>query len=291
MSFFVHVNASLRLPVKRENCLNKLPDVSVLDLDSHNGWLTIWFNQPEKRNPLTDQMRQELTAVLQCVCDDRDVRGITLRGRGGIFCAGGDLKAFRALASGSMSREAIVSMSCDIGRLLALVNSMPQLVVAIVEGAAIAGGFGLACCADVVLCEADAKFAMTETAIGLSPAQIAPYVIQKLGYSTARRLMLTAAKFDGAGALEIGFADELRNDLSELEAVEMQIRKQLLSCAPGAVADSKALILALNKVSDADQVIELAAQNFADRVQSPEALEGIGSFFEKRKPAWVVRPD
>ncbi len=270
--------------------MNNLPDVSVLDLQSDSGWLTVWFNQPEKRNPLTDQMREELSAVLNTVRDDRSVRGITLRGRGGVFCAGGDLKAFKELASGAATRQSTIVMSSDIGHLLALVNSMPQLVVAIVEGAAIAGGFGLACCADVVLCEASAKFAMTETAIGLSPAQIAPYVIQKLGYPTARRLMLTAARFDGVGALDVGFADELGDDMAELDALEMQLRKQLLSCAPGAVADSKALILALNGVTDRDQIIDIAAQNFADRVQSSEALEGISSFFEKRKPSWVLKP-
>lgn len=270
--------------------MNHLPDVSVLDLQSENGWLTIWFNQPEKRNPLTDQMREELISVLNAVRDDRTVRGITLRGRGGIFCAGGDLKAFKTLASGTASRQSTIEMSSDIGRLLALVNSMPQLVVAIVEGAAIAGGFGLACCADVVLCEVSAKFAMTETAIGLSPAQIAPYVIQKLGYPTARKLMLTAARFDGTGALAVGFADELGDGAEALETLETQLRKQLLGCAPGAVADTKALILALNSVTDPDQVIDIAAQNFADRTQSPEALEGISSFFEKRKPSWVSKP-
>lgn len=270
--------------------MSNLPDVSVLDLQSDTGWLTIWFSQPEKRNPLTDQMREELASVLAAVREDRTVRGITLRGRGGVFCAGGDLKAFKTLASGSASRQSTIEMSSDIGHLLAMVNSMPQLVVAIVEGAAIAGGFGLACCADVVLCESSAKFAMTETAIGLSPAQIAPYVIQKLGYPTARRLMLTAARFDGAGALKVGFADDLGDDAAALEALESQLRKQLLSCAPGAVADSKALILALNGVTDRSQIIDIAAQNFADRVQSPEALEGISSFFEKRKPSWASKP-
>lgn len=271
--------------------MNNLPDVSVLELQCAPGWLTIWFSQPEKRNPLTDQMREELISVLDAVRDDSSVRGITLRGRGGVFCAGGDLNAFKTLASGDVSRQSAIEMSSDIGRLLAKVNSMPQLVIAIVEGAAIAGGFGLACCADVVLCEANAKFAMTETAIGLSPAQIAPFVIQKLGYPTARKLMLTAAKFDGNGALKVGFADELGADAAALEVLEIQIRKQLLRCAPGAVADTKALILALNGVTDPDQVIDMAAQNFADRVQSPEALEGISSFFEKRKPSWVLSPD
>ena len=154
-------------------------ETRVIELEQSEHWLTIWFNQPEIRNPLTDDMRAELMEVLGKCRDNNQIRGITMRGRGGIFCAGGDLKSFRSLASGEKSRESILSMSTDIGDLLATVNTMPQAVFAVVEGAAMAGGFGLACCADVVICQRSAKFAMTETAIGLSPAQIAPYAIHK----------------------------------------------------------------------------------------------------------------
>lgn len=271
--------------------MEKLPEFSVLQVDSKSGWLTVWFNQPRVRNPLTDQMREELSALLEFVRDDRRIRGITLRGRGGVFCAGGDLKSFAALASGEVSRQSIVALSSDIGHLLKLVNSMPQPVIAVVEGAAIAGGFGLACCADIVLCDRNAKFALTETAIGLSPAQIAPYVIQKLGFPMARRLMLTAARFDGEAALKYGFADELADNSAALEALELDIKKMVLACAPGAIADTKALILALRGVTDSDQTVGIAAQNFADRMQSPEAKEGISAFFEKRKPSWFSSID
>lgn len=259
----------------------------VIELEHSDHWLTVWFNQPEIRNPLTDQMRVKLLATLTHVRDDKAVRGITLRGRGGVFCAGGDLKSFKSLASGEHSRDSILSMSADIGELLATVNSMPQAVIAVVEGAAMAGGFGLACCADVVICERNAKFAMTETAIGLSPAQIAPYAIQKLGYATARRLMVTAARFTGLEAHEYGFADFLAESGDELQRHEHDIRQSVLRCAPGAVADTKRLLHGLQSI-DQQSVIDYAAVNFADRVESGEALEGISSFFEKRKPEWSV---
>jgi len=266
--------------------LQKFPPVTVLELELESGWLTIWFNQPKIRNPLTDAMRSELLAVLLAVSNDRSIRGITLRGRGGFFCAGGDLKAFRQLADGESDRQSTTIMSKDIGVLLDTVNSMPQVVLAFIEGAAMAGGFGLACCADVVVCSASAKFAMTETSIGLSPAQIAPYTIQKLGYATARRLMLTAARFDGRGALEHGFADLLGDTIAEMEEHERVIRAQVAGCAPGAIADTKALILEL-KDAGRSQLIDIAAENFTRRVESEEALEGINSFFEKRKPSWA----
>jgi isohexenylglutaconyl-CoA hydratase len=267
-----------------------LQKTETLELELKQGWLTIWFNQPDNRNALSDALVAELGDVLKNVRDDRTVRGITMRGRGGVFCAGADLKNFKDNFQQSGDRAAIIRMSSGAAEIFDLVNTAPQVVIVLVEGAAMAGGFGLACCADVVLCESGARFAMTETAIGVSPAQISPFVIQKLGYAIGRRLMLTAARFDGTKAHELGFADFIADDVPGLEAIEMQLRKQVLGAAPGAVAATKEL---LGQISGQprEKVIRLAAENFADRMVSDEAREGIASFFEKRKPNWVVKPE
>ncbi len=269
--------------------MTKLPDVSAVDPQFKNGWLTIWFDQPENRNALSSELVADLLAVLEAVREDRTVRGITLRGRGGVFCAGGDLKAFNKGQVDGQSRENVIASSKHGAVMFDLINSMPQVTIALIEGAAMAGGFGIACCADVVICEASARFAMTETRIGLSPAQISPFVIQKLGYATARRLMLTAARFDGSEAHALGFADILGDDVDALEAHEMQIRKQVLACAPGAIADTKALILMQPGMSR-QEIVQAAAENFAGRMLSEEAHEGIASFLEKRKPIWKSEP-
>lgn len=267
----------------------ELPDTTAIKTELTNGWLTLWFDQPDNRNALSEALVADLIASLEAVRDDRAVRGITLRGRGGVFCAGGDLKSFRSGQSADQSREDVIARSKHGAYMFDLVNTMPQVVVVIVEGAAMAGGFGLACCADVVICEGDARFAMTETAIGLTPAQISPFVIQKLGYATARRLMLTAARFDGREAQALGFADFLGDDVHALEAHEHQIRRQVLRCAPGAVADIKSLILALPGLSR-EAAVQAAAENFAGRMLSEEGREGVASFLEKRKPAWSTEP-
>ncbi|NRD89996.1 enoyl-CoA hydratase [Sphingopyxis sp. BSNA05] len=263
--------------------MSKFPETETLELELKQGWLTIWFNQPENRNALSDALVAELASVLKSVRDDRAVRGITLRGRGGVFCAGADLKNFKENFQKSGDRAAIIKMSSGAAEIFDLVNSAPQVVIVLIEGAAMAGGFGLSCCADVVICESGARFAMTETAIGVSPAQISPFVIQKLGYATGRRLMLTAARFDGAEAHKLGFADFIADDVAGLEAIEMQLRKQVLGAAPGAVAATKEL---LGQIAGKPrhEVIRLAAENFADRMVSDEAKEGVASFFEKRKP-------
>src|SRR5262249_19799116 len=158
------------------------------------------------------------------------------------------------------SRDAVIENSKRGAVMFDAVNTMPQVVIAVVEGTAMAGGFGMACCADVVICDANAKFAMTETAIGLSPAQISPFVIQKLGYATARRLMLTAARFNGSEAAQLGFADFVAEGAEALGKIETQIRLQVLKCAPGAIADTKALILAQPGMNRA-QIVQAAAEN------------------------------
>jgi isohexenylglutaconyl-CoA hydratase len=264
-----------------------LPATTAIECDLTSGWMTVWFNQPESRNALSQELTTDLMRVLQFVRDDRAVRGITLRGRGGTFCAGGDLKAFKT--NQTATRDEIIAMSRRGAGMFDLVNTMPQVVIAVIEGAAMAGGFGLACCCDVVICEASARFAMTETAIGLSPAQISPFVVQKLGYATARRLMLTAARFDGREAHALGFADFIADGAASLEAIEMQIRSQVLTCAPGAIADTKALILALPEL-DRAQTVQSAGETFAARMLSEEGREGVASFAEKRKPRWVMEP-
>ncbi len=264
-----------------------LPKTSTLELEFQRGWLTLWLNQVEKRNALTDELRTDLHAVFQAVEPDRDVRGITMRGRGGVFCAGGDLKHFKSDFQTTAGVDEIMAMSREAAAIFDDVNEAPQVVIALIEGAALAGGFGLACCADLVISAEDAKFAMTETMLGLSPAQIAPFVMQKLGYATGRRLMLTGARFNGKQALALGVADFTGATVQDLESIEAGIRAQVLRCAPGAIADTKKLLRDMRGLSRGE-VVELAATNFAERMQSKEAIEGIGAFFGKRPPSWAA---
>jgi len=265
--------------------MTALPETKSIDLEVSEGWLTIWFNQPERRNPLTDDVVAELSDVLSAVANNRDIRGITLRGRGGVFCAGGDLKAFSTMATGP--RDETLAISDQIGRLLAALNNMPQVTVALVEGAAIAGGLGMACCCDVTIGTTDSRFAFSETRIGITPAQIARYVLQKCGYSTGRRLMLTAAKFKGGRAAQLGILDEVVDSVAALEDAERAIRREVLSCAPEAVAQCKRLISDIVGLDDAT-AIAYASTSFTDALQGPEGAEGVASFLEKRQPAWHV---
>lgn len=263
-----------------------LPTTPTLDLELDRGWLTVWFNEPEIRNPLTTERSADLAALCAALKDRRDIRGVTFRGRGGTFCAGGDLKSFKSVFQGGASRDDVIAMSLSAGDLFDAVNALPQVTVMAVEGAAMAGGFGLVCCGDMVIADAEARFAFSETKIGLTPAQISPFVLQRLGARVGRRMMLTAATLTGREAEAVGLADEVAEGAEAIEAAIGRVQAQVRKSAPGAIASTKGLILAMPRLDRATQK-QAAAESFADAMLSDEGREGVASFVQKRKPNWA----
>ena len=268
--------------------MTDLPTTEKLDLELTDGWLTIWFNSPANRNALSAELANELTATLRAIHDDRSVRGVTLRGRGGVFCAGGDLKAFEAAFAGDKAdRREVVRLNEQGGEIFRLVNELPQVTVALVEGAAIAGGLGLICCADIVAVTREAKFALTETQLGIIPAQIAPHVLRRLGEPLTRRLMLTGARFKGGDAAAYGLADFVVDDVAELDTIDKAIQADVMRCAPGANAATKELLRACAQ-GDRTEFSKYAAAKFAECLLSPEGREGVSAFVQKRPPSWSL---
>ncbi|MBX3578181.1 MAG: enoyl-CoA hydratase/isomerase family protein [Rhizobiaceae bacterium] len=266
--------------------MTDLLQTASLELTREPGWLTIWLNRPETRNALSAEMAADLLAVLEAVAPDRSIRGVTLRGRGGTFCAGGDVKGFAAVLAGTADRDAVLMMSRAGGELFHRFNTMPQVTVALVEGAAMAGGLGLAAAADFCVAAGDARFALTETTLGIVPAQIAPFIVGRIGAAAARRIMLTAARIDAGEAAALGLVDRIVVDADGLAAAEGAIRAEVMRCAPGANAATKSLVLALAGVSGR-AAIDVAAEAFADAMLSDEGREGIAAFVGKRKPGWA----
>lgn len=266
--------------------MTQLPETTKIINELENGWLTIWFNSPENRNALSEELTADFIATLAAVKDDRSVRGITIRGKGGIFCAGGDLKSFSAGQSGGAAREYFRAMNRGAGDMFDLVMSMPQVVIAAVEGAAIAGGLGLMCCADVIVVTQDAKFSLTETMIGIAPAQIAPIIVARTGLPIARKLMLTGARFTGAETKELNLSDYAVENAEALDDVIADIRKGVMKCAPNAIGITKEILMATPHL-DREAQKDFAAEKFADCIMSDEGREGIMSFVQKRKPSWA----
>ena len=266
-----------------------LPSCTLVITELRRGWLTVSLNDPDRRNALSETMVEELMSVLTAVQDDRSVRGITLRGEGGVFCAGGDLKSMgSAIMSGD--HDQVAAMSKGAAHLFKQFYHQPQTTLVLVEGAAMAGGLGLVCCADLVAVTADAKFALTETRLGIPPAQISPYVVRRLGLQTAKRLMLTGAAFKGADAARVGLADHIADGSADLTAYANQTIDEVLKCAPGALAETKALAL-LAGDTPAGEMIDDAADAFARCLLSDEGKEGIASFLGKQQPSWAETSD
>jgi isohexenylglutaconyl-CoA hydratase len=266
-----------------------LPDVKNLLLEQQGDTLTIWFNRPEVRNALSREVADDLAVTFEALPDEESIRFVVLRGKGGVFCAGGDLKMFRSVFQGGTDRDEIVRFNADFGRLMKGIRAMPQLLLVLIEGAAMAGGLGLSCLADVVVTTADAKYALTEVTLGIPPAQITPVVIKRIGASEARRLLLTAARFDGREAGRLGFAHFVVDDADGLEHKAAEILRQARAGAPGAIARTKQIINATERL-DADALVQFAAERFADCLLGDEAREGLAAFADKRRPAWAEEP-
>ena len=265
--------------------MKNLPVTKSLDLEIDNGWLNVWFNEPKIRNALTQERIKELQDLCSILKTATDIRGVTFRGRENIFCSGVDLKAVQMLFQSKPSRKEILNYSKIAGDLMSSIDSLPQIIVMAIEGAAFAGGFGIACLGDFVIADSKTKFSLTETKLGLSPAQIAPYVVQRLGFIRARQLMLTGASFLGDEALDIGLVDKLTYSNQDMIDEELRIKELTFKCAPGAVAATKNIILKIPYISK-EEYFKIAAENFTDRVLSDEGREGVLSFIQKRSPFW-----
>ncbi len=261
----------------------------IIETQRDGAWLTIWFNRPETRNALSTELMNELFPVMEETAATNAIHGVTVRGRGGVFCAGGDLKMFKRVFQGGVvgdeGQAAAESMSQRGGQLFAAMADLPQPLIAVVEGAAMAGGMGLACGADFVLTTRDAKFALTETRLGITPAQITPYVVERTGATRARQIMLTGSVFDGEEALRLGVADYVGETIEDVEQREQELRREILRCAPGANAVTKALVAAAPGM-ERDAFIQLASTRFAESLMGEEGREGVASFMEKRRPDW-----
>jgi len=239
------------------------------------------LNRPDNHNAINAAMIRELTDVTGLLATDPAIRAVVLSSSGNSFCAGGDLSWMREQFDAT--RAARIAEATNLGAMLRLIDGLPKLVIAVIQGATYGGGVGLACVCDIVLAAPEAKFALTETKLGLIPATIAPYLVSRLGHGNARRFALNAGPISAEEARAIGLVSEV-HPLHELShAMERQLALAL-NAAPGAVAAAKQLLgnVAAGTISLSETVDALA-----DRWESEEARRGIESFFAKQRPPWA----
>ncbi|MGZ0714052.1 enoyl-CoA hydratase/isomerase family protein [Pseudomonas palleroniana] len=251
--------------------------MNTLLLEAHHGVLHITLNRPECRNAMSLEMVNELRTVLARL--DSQVRALVITGVGGHFCAGADVKDM--LHAG----DQLQALNRAFGTLLQQVEALPQVVIVVLQGAVLGGGFGLACVSDIAIADHQAQFGLPETRLGLLPAQIAPFVVKRIGLTQARRLALTAARFDGVQAERLGVVHFVETDPQALAQRLDEVLGEVLKCAPRANGRTKALLLA-SVDEPLENVLDRGAQWFAEAVKGEEGIEGTQAFVQKRQPEW-----
>lgn len=260
-----------------------MPETIRIETDAR-GVATLTLNRPEKHNSLSARMIAELAQAAADLGADAALRAVILTGAGESYCAGGDLGWMRQQFDAT--REERIAEATKLAMMLKALNELPKPLIGRINGQAFGGGIGMMSVCDVCVAAEGARFGLTEARLGLIPATISPYVIARMGEGMARRVFMSARLFDAREAQALGLVASVVAPDALDAAVEREV-KPYLSCAPGAVARSKALARALGPRID-EEVIAMTAARLADAWEDPEAHEGVSAFFDKRKPSWIA---
>lgn len=269
-----------------------LPATTHIRLERDGPVLRLWLDRPEMRNALSADMVREIQATFDAIRDDANVRVVVIRGAGGTFCAGGDIKNMSTAGAAPLAAgmaDELKAGNRRYGAMLLTIDEARQAVIAVVEGAAMGGGIGFASVADITLALDSAQFAMTEVRLGIVPAAISPFVVRRIGLTAARRFAVSGAKLSGIEARDVGFVHEVASDVAALETLLTAEINQILKCAPDAVAETKRLMLRAATNAPMTELLDRAADSFVTAVRGPEGREGTTAFVEKRKPTWVEK--
>jgi len=245
---------------------------------------TITLSRPEKRNAISVEMIGELLAVLD-EAEASAVRVVIITGSGKAFCSGMDIDGLLTIASQTPKDH--LEDSERVAKMFRRLYTYPKPLIAAVNGAAVAGGCGIATLADFTLATPEAKLGYTEVRIGFIPALVAVFLKRQVGGKHARDLLLTGKIIDAAEAFRIGMVTEIV-PAENLMARARQIAETLLSVSPTSVVRTKKLLAAFEE--DAlDAEIALAIQENADIRSTLDFREGVSAFLEKRTPQWKGR--
>lgn len=271
-------------PVERVVTTTKTLRVESLSL----GVKRIVFARPDVRNAFDETMIAELRDVLDHLAgipDSQQMRLLLLEGEGKVFSAGADLGYMKRVAARSEAES--VEDARALARLFYALADFPTPVLAVVQGAAIGGGLGLAVCADFVLADEQSVFATSEVLLGIVPGVISPYIIRKIGLASAAPMMLTGRRVVAAEAKEMGLVQRISLP-SERAAVLQNVVLDFLAAGPEAARRTKALLKQASPLPTAE-LIDFTAQQIAEARSSPEGKMGLEAFFSKAPPAWAAR--
>jgi isohexenylglutaconyl-CoA hydratase len=184
------------------------------------------------------------------------------------------------------ARDPLVPAYRQFGDALLALDTLPQATISVVEGSAVGGGFGMACCSDVVILHGSARFGVPEPKVGFIPSQIIPFLVRRLGEGPVRDLAVTGRVIDAAEAHRLGVGRYLCATAEEVEATLGGLLDDILKMEPEALAAAKRLVLSC-ATSDDRAVLDDAAESLVGLLRRPQAAEGIRHFMAKTSPPWA----
>jgi methylglutaconyl-CoA hydratase len=239
---------------------------------------TITLNRPERGNAFDQRMLDELAEQCATLGADDNVRIVALRGAGRHFCTGADLAA-RGPEKAETGPTA--KSPATLREVLVALDTLRKPTIAVVHGGAVGGGAAFAACCDVAIATEAAFFSIPEVRVGMPPMGVMPFLVRAMGHRNFRRYGLSGERITPAEALRIGLV-HMVCESAALDETLARIADELLHGAPGALADLKAASAQFASPT-LDQIL---AHRAPHNPKSTEALEGIASFREKRKPSW-----
>jgi methylglutaconyl-CoA hydratase len=244
----------------------------------------VWLNRPDVRNAFNASVIAELGTAFTALGADSQLRAIVLGGHGKAFCAGADLGWMREMAGFDWEQNRADAQA--LADMLWAIWRCPVPVVGRVHGDCYAGGVGLAAVCDVLVAAEGVQFCLSEAKLGLLPGTISPYVIRAMGEQASRRYFTTAERFSAAQAQAMGFVHEL----CAAEAIDAKVGEivtALVANGPMATRACKQLVQDMARAPIDAALRAETARRIADIRASDEGREGVQSFLDKRKPAWL----
>lgn len=252
---------------------------------SRAGVAVVLLNRPQKRNAFNAEVIGELADVFETLSKNPEVRLVLLRGAGPIFSAGADIEWMKAATDYTLHENEEDALA--MAEMLRKLHALPQVTIALVHGAAMGGGAGLAAACDVAVAMKDTRFSFSEVRMGIIAATISPFVIEAIGPRWARALFVTGDTFDAEFAQKIGLVQYVVNDETEMEQQAERLAALVFQASPAAVADSKDLVEQVYGREFDLSTSRLTAKKLAHRRVSDQGREGLAAFLEKRKPNWA----
>lgn len=251
----------------------------------YRGIATVSLNRPDVHNAFNETLIAELTAEFTQVGALPEVRVVVLAGEGKSFCAGADMHWMRKMVGYSFAEN--LADAEGLVRMLRTIRDCPKPTIARVHGAAFGGGIGLVAACDMAVALEKVTFCLSEVKLGIAPATIAPFLVEKVGPGALRRYALTAERFDATEAKRIGLINEIVDKPEELDTWINDIADAVKVAGPNAVAACKAVIREVSKLP-LDEAGPRTARRIAELRASDEGQEGLTAFLEKRPPDWTT---